>query len=155
MVKRKTSKPNGFSFIEMMIAILILAVVSLGTLSYQLHAVQRNTKSDTKMAAVRMGTLVIENWKSTGGSDGYDPTQQHLGISKVQNEDLYKVIIDNVPYYLSFTFQDLDTNVTTGVTLRELSVLVQWCEDCGDQIPGGSDPSTTLYNYVRRDQSGG
>ncbi len=152
MVKHK----SAYTLIEVVITIAVLAIVSLGAISYQFHAVQQAKVGNTKMAAARIGLLLLENWKSLGGSDAYDPAKLNLGIIKLTTENnKYLATVDDIPFYLSLLSRDIDTSVTTGVTLRELSVFVQWRSDYQQETPESSDPGSTFYTYVRRDQSGG
>lgn len=147
---------SAYTLIEVVITIAILAIVSLGAISYQFHAVQQARVGNTKMAAARIGSLLLENWKSFGGSDTYDPTALNLGIAKLnEGGNMYSVTVDGVPFYMSLLSRDIDTSAITGVTLRELSVFVQWRPDYQQETPEVSDPGSTFYTYVRRDQSGG
>ena len=152
---RKPRATVGFTLVEVIITIAVLSVVSLGAMGYQYHAVRRAKIGQTKMAAARLGSLLLESWKSRGGSDAFDPTTQNLGISELENGDRYRVTIDQIPFYITLTSDVKDANETTGVSLRQLSVFVQWNADYSEQIPTASAPGTTFHTYVRQDQSGG
>ncbi|MBC8392815.1 MAG: type II secretion system protein [Deltaproteobacteria bacterium] len=146
---------SGYTLVEVIITIAVLAVISLGTMGYQFHAVQQAKTAQAKMTAMRLGSLILENWRSQGGSDAYDPTALNLGIVELNAGEKYYYVINDVPFYLNLFKKDIDTNSTTGVTLRQLSVFVQWRADYQEMLPGNSDPGSTLFTYVRRDQSGG
>jgi len=154
MITRK----DGFTLLEVIIAMAIIAIVSLGTIDYQFHAIRQAKIANTKIAATRLGTLILENWKSFGGNDTYDPTTSGFDIVKLtsfENETKYSVTVDDIPFYLTLSSNDIDSNSTTGVILRELSISIQWNSTYQEGLPQDSDPKTTLYTYVRQDQSGG
>lgn len=145
---------RGFTLVEVVIAILVLSIISLGVFSFQVHAVKQTKRAAAKMTAAGIGSLILENWKSAGGAGTYDPTVHNFGISKL-SESIYQLTVDGIPFYFRFSHQDIDTNAMTGVTLRELRVVVQWRSDYQQLIPVASDPISAYYTYVRRDQSGG
>ena len=145
----------GFTLVEVVVTIAVLLVVSLGAISYQYHAVRQAKIGRAKIAAARLGSLILESWKSQGGSDAYDPTTLDLGIAKSSTGEKYLLVVGGIPFYLELYSKDIDSNETTGVILRELSVFVQWRPDYEQQIPQSSDPSSMFYTYVRQDQSGG
>lgn len=150
------NKQRAFTLIEVIITILVLAIVSLGTIGYHFHAIKRAKVANVKMAAARLGTLVLESWKSHGGDTAYDPETLGLDIVKLIDIDqTYLSIVDGMSFYLTLSSEDIDSNDTTGVILRELGVLVKWRSDYQQGIPQSSDSGTTFYTYVRQDQSGG
>lgn len=151
-----TQQRRGFTLTEVVVTIAILSVVSLGVINYQFHAIRRTKLANSKMAAARIGLLILENWKNVGGSSSFDPTTLDIGIIDIEEgDDMYQLIVDNVPFYFNFSSQEIDANATTGVTLCQLQVSVQWRSDGQQQLPISSDPSSTFYTYVRQDQSGG
>lgn len=153
---KKTIYKSGLSLVEVVVTIAVLLVVSLGAISYQFHAVRQDKNGRIKMAAARLGSLVMESWKSRGGSDAFDPSDLNLGILEIEGSPgKYKMIVDEVPFYVTLDSTDINTNKVTGVTLRRLSVFVQWRPDLGNETPQSSDPGSTFYTYVRQDQSGG
>jgi len=150
------NRKRGFTLIEIVITMAILLIASLGVINYQYYAIKSAKIAQTKISATRLGTLILENWKSFGGSDTYDPTELNLGVVKLTSvENKYLITVDDVPFYLTLSARDIDSSEITGVTLRELSVFVQWNSDYLQEIPQSSDPATTFYTYVRQDQSGG
>lgn len=146
---------SGFTLVEVVSAIGLLAVLSLGVISYQYHAAKRSRMALAKMSAARLGLMVLENWKIRGGSEYYDPAELGLGMNEVSGTDLYLCVVDDVPFYLDLSNSDVASNEETGVTLRELAVTVQWCSDYQRRVPEGDYPSSTFQTYVRLDQAGG
>ncbi len=148
-------KKSGFTLIEIVATIGLLAVLVLGTLGYQFHASKSMQMAQAKVSATRLGLLVLENWKIEGGSEHYDPTTLNLGATEVAGSDLYLYVADEIPFYLDLSSSDIQANEETGVTLRELAVKVQWRLDYQQSIPERDDPSSTFQTHVRLDQSGG
>jgi len=154
---RQTPRQHcGFTIVEVLVTILVLAIVSLGTTGYHFHAVKRAKVGNVKMAAARLGTLVLESWKSHGGDNTYDPETLGLDIVELRNiHETYLSVVDDMSFYLTLSSEDIDSNTTTGIILRELSVVVKWRADYQPGVPQSSDPGTTFYTYTRQDQSGG
>lgn len=152
---RRTTHAAAFTLVEVIITIAVLSIVSLGAMGYQYHAVQRSKIGEAKMDAARLGSLLLESWKSCGGSLTFDPTTLNIGIGELENSNQYKVKINGIPFYISLITDVIDTNEITGVTLRQLSVFVQWNPDYAERAPESSAPGTTFHTYVRQDQSGG
>ncbi len=152
---RKIKNSAGFTMVEVIITMAVLSIVSLGAIGYQYHAVQRSKIGEAKMDAARLGSLLLESWKSRGGILNFDPTALNIGIGELDDSNQYKVLIDGIPFYISLITDVIDTNEITGVTLRQLSVFVQWNPDYSDRPPDSSAPGTTFHTYVRQDQSGG
>ena len=151
MVKHK----YAFTLVEVVITIGLLAVLALGALSYQFHAIKQVKRAGSKMSATRCAMLILENWKIEGGSENYDPANLDPSISRVSNSDKYVVVINDIYYYLELTASDVQSNDETGVTLRELAVSVQWNPNYNEGLPGSDAPISTFNTFVRCDQAGG
>jgi type IV pilus assembly protein PilV len=145
----------GVTLVELVVATLILAVASLGALTYQYHAVKRAKTARSEITAAQLTQLIIEDWKSNGGSEFYDPLELDLGLESTGTDRLYKMTLNEFPMWIQLWYGDVDTDEAAGVTLREIRVTISWRRDYLDQTPGASDPVFTATTYVRRDQSGG
>ena len=145
----------GVTLVELIVATLVLAVASLGALSYQYHAVKRAKIARAEITAAQLAQLLIEDWKSRGGDENYDPTELNMGLEDLGIEGQYKIILNEFPMQVELWHSDIDTDETAGVTLREIRVIIRWRQDYQDLAPGASDPTFTTTTYVRRDQSGG
>ena len=154
--KKETLRKPAFSLIEVVVTIGVLAVMALGALSYQFHAVKQVKRAGVKMSATRLGMLVLENWKIQGGAQHYDPTVLDPSATQLpNNDDIYVFEINGVSFYLDLSASDVQSNEETGVTLRELSVSVQWNPDYREGLPDSDDPISTFNTFVRCDQAGG
>ena len=145
----------GVTLVEVIIATLILAVASLGALSYQYHAVKRAKSAQAEMAATQLAQLLIEDWKSHGGDEHYDPTDLEMDFTDTGTEGLYEINLNNFPMQVELWHNDVDTDTAAGVTLREIRVTIRWRRDYQALAPLSTDPTFTSTTYVRRDQSGG
>ncbi len=153
---KKGVYPNGITLVEVVITILVLAIISLGATGYNVYAMNQARTGNVKMAAARLGILLLENWKSHGGDTLYDPETLDLDIVEVEDQpDMYLAVVDDMSFYLTLSSEDIGSNETTGVILRQLGVLVKWRADYQQGVPESSDPETVFLTYTRRDQSGG
>jgi prepilin-type N-terminal cleavage/methylation domain-containing protein len=147
----KTSKSReGFTLVEVMLAVAVTVVVALGTLCYQYYGVQHSRAADAQVTGTRVGQLVLEDWKSTGGDQDYDPAALGLGFTTTSPEN-YIITLDNQTFYVQLVRNDIDQDTVAGVTLREIKVLVRWRKDYARGAISGSDPLINLTTYVRRD----
>ena len=158
---------------EIVAATAILAIGAVGALGYQYYAVGQARVAHAQITATRIGQLMLEDWKSTGGSDEYDPTMLGFGFESITvpqylsqrvGRDLgdclrnraYAVTINNVPLTMVLRWQDIETDSAAQMTLRQLSTVVKFDEP---KNSSGSlafyDPAIILTTYVRVDGSGG
>ena len=146
---------RAFSLIEVVITIGILSVMALGAMSYQYYAIRQVKRAGVKMAATRLGMLVLENWRMQGGGEYYDPTILDQTAWKVPNREIYVFTVEGTTFYLEMSASDIQSYEETGVTLRELSVSTTWRNDSAEGLPRDDDPVSTFTTMVRRDQAGG
>lgn len=147
----------AFTLVEMMIAMAVVAIAALGALSYQYYAATHIQIARTQITATRTAQLLLEDWKSTGGSTSYDPTALGLGFSTPEREaeaDFF-VNVDNLPMYITLSYNDIDYDNVAGITLRKIAVTVKWRKDRKQGPTEADDPSLVLTTYVRVDASGG
>ncbi len=146
---------RGVSLIEVMVAVVVLAVAVLGVLNYQYHATRRTILAKDELTATRTARLLLEDWKSNGGEEHYDPTGLEMGILPTGVADRYLVRVNDLPLYATLQWRDVEENTDAGVTLREIRVLLQWRRDRSVGATETTDPDFAMTTYVRRDQSGG
>lgn len=146
---------KAFSLIEIVITIGVLSVMALGAMNYQYYAIRQVKRAGVKMAATRLGMLVLENWRMQGGGEYYDPTILDQTAWKVPNREMYVFTVGGTIFYLEMSANDVQSHDETGVTLRELSVSTTWRNDYAEGFPRDDDPVSTFTTMVRRDQAGG
>ncbi len=153
---QKGSQRHGFSLVEVMISVLIITIVALGTLSFQYHGIKHSRSSEAQIAATRLGQLLLEDWKSTGGETNYDPNALGLGFTLVTTGN-YRITLDNQTFYLHLAQQlapvssGSNPDTVAGVTLQQLSITVSWRKDFGTGTISSSDPTLTFTTFVRKD----
>ena len=170
------------TLVEVMVAMAVLAIAAIGALGYQYYAAGQARIAQAQTTATRAAQLLLEDWKSTGGSSDYDPTSLGLGFSSdlpmPQSEayhlpdGVYSATVDGVPMMVVLNWADVAHDSVAEVTLRQLTVGVLWTEelDKNDDNLGqitsaevshaGDDNDylrtlVTLTTYVRLDASGG
>ena len=155
---RKKSQRDGFTIVEVMVAMAIVIIVALGTLSFQYNNVRQSRTSEAQITAARLGQLLLEDWKSTGGDPDYDPNALNMGFKLVTtNNYVTNPPIDNQTFYIQLAQQlapvtsGSNPDPVAGVTLQQLSITVSWRKDFGNGTVSGSDPTLTFTTFVRRD----
>jgi len=145
-VKRLKSK-KAFTIIEMMIAIVILAVAVIGASGYRYYAMLDARRGATKVTAARIALLLCENWRGIKGDTAYDPVTyfaSELTISALPGFDdqafkdadfallgSYLVVTDNVNYHAILSWKDV------GTDLRALNIVVTWPPSGQTQVSAG------------------
>ena len=147
-------KNYGFNIVEVMLAISLTSILAIGTLSYQYFDVKHGRQTDAQLMATRIGQLLLEDWKSTGGDADYDPESLNLGFSPpdVHEYGSYRITLGTTTFYISLNNEDIQTDATAGVTLRSIAVTVKWRSDLGKGVIRNYDPALTFTTYVRRDE---
>jgi prepilin-type N-terminal cleavage/methylation domain-containing protein len=156
MSVNKLKRSGGMTLLEIMVAMVVLAIAAIGALGYQYHAARHGNIAKLEMIATRTAQLLLEDWKSTGGDEYYDPSALGLGFDKTVEEGLFRVVVDDLPMYVRLEHRDVAHDSVASVTLREISVITRWRQDYKSIQPEADrDPSLILTTYVRRDASGG
>jgi len=171
---------HGFTLVESLITTVALVIITLGALSYQYHAARHSRIAKAQITAARTAQLLLEDWKSTGGSLNYDPSilklgftgplqipslwseGQGVGVGSPLNNGVYTITVDGLPMTAILNWRDVDTDVEAEVTLRELTVTVGFGEPGQEGLVGGSLtsvlvnlPPIVMATYVRVDATSG
>jgi prepilin-type N-terminal cleavage/methylation domain-containing protein len=178
-VMQSHRRAPGFTLIEQLVAAAILTVATLGALKYQYHAAAMGRIASGQVAAAHAAHLLLEDWKSTGGSVTYDPSSLGLGFSAgntvpagfttpaglgtTLNGAVYAVTLENLPMLALLKYLDVDQDAQAKITLRQLAVVVQFAQIDQHQSGGMSTPESrfaglpliTLVTYVRLDGADG
>lgn len=175
-VKRRKLEA-ALSFLEVLLAIASLAMVCIGALSYEYHFAGHTRVARAQVKGMRAAQLLLEDWKSTGGSEYYDVSMLGLsftsGIPIPSDWDLYdelgdplddsacSIIIDRLPMLIVLRWRDVDYDDTAEVILRQLSVIVRFgqIDEDGDLVYAAGYLQrmrpVIMTTYTRVDASGG
>jgi len=180
MKHRRVKFATAVTLTEAMVTVVIVSIAALGGLSYQYHAAKHARIARAQMTATQTVQMLLEDWKSTGGSSTYDPSLVGLGFSARQvmpshfsegvgqglgsplHDGVYTITVDYLPMVVMLSFKDVDTDVEAQVKLRQLSAVVAF----GEIAEGGTELTRSaswlgnirpvnLSTYVRLDASGG
>lgn len=139
MTIKRFKSASAFTLIEVMVAMVVLTIAALGALGYQYHAGKHTRIAEAQTTATRTARLLLEDWKSTGGSAGYDPSTLGLGFSSTLvipdefghgykvgvplDDRRYAVKVNDMPMLVLLASRDVAYDSAAEVTLRELSVM--------------------------------
>lgn len=173
MTIKRLKFASAVTLIEVMIAMAILTIATLGSLSYQYYAAGHARIARAQITATCTAQLLLEDWMSTGGSKNYDPAKLGLGFSSASaipsgfsdsselgvplNDAVYAITFDEMPMLVMLTSKDVAHDIPTGTTLRQLGVIAEFGTLVTDTSAGRLEdiPSLILTTYVRADASGG
>jgi len=142
MSQMSSKSAKGLTLLEAMVATAVLAIAALGALSYQYHAARQGRVASAQMTATRIAQLLLEDWKSTGGSAEYDPSRLGLGFSSALavpsdfpvmstlgstlHNAAYAIEVDNTPMLVTLRCRDVAHDEVAEVTLRQLAVIIKF-----------------------------
>ena len=177
MTIRKHKFLPAVTLVEVMAATVILITSSIGALSYQYYSARDAQKARSQIIATRVAQLLLEDWKSTGGSSEYNPKTLGLGFSSPLpipshfsegvgqelgsplRDSVYDITIDYVPMMAMLTWSDVAQDDISQVILRQLNVTVTFGSVDQDTIEEKSQYESlnpiVLTTYVRVDGAGG
>ena len=131
MTVKRPKFASAFTLIEVMVAMVVLVIAALGTSGYQYYATRQARIAEAQITATRTAQLLLEDWKSTGGSEDYDPTTLELGFSSALSlpegspvgvalgNAAYTITVNDVPMVIVMTWDDI-----AGAAFRQLTVMV-------------------------------
>jgi len=152
---------SAVTLIEVMAAIVIVAIAVIGASGYRYYSTLDARRADFQNAAARIALLLCENWRGRGyDCTTYDPTV-HLdsanlavaasGVGPDYAEGFtglgrYEITMDGVHYWAALSWDD--DAATVG--LRALNVVVAWAQrqTGSDDAADGSDKTFRLTTYV-------
>jgi prepilin-type N-terminal cleavage/methylation domain-containing protein len=167
---------HGFTLIEQAVAAAVLAIAALGALQYEYFAAGHVRIASVQTAAARAAQLLIEDWKSTGGSDEYDPTSLGLGFTNAgevpadftiatglgtaMNGSVYSITLGDMPILMMLAQADVDEDPVANIILRQIAVIVRYGRSGsgGITVPDSRFaglPAMTFVTYVRLDATDG
>jgi len=167
---------RGFSLVEQAVAGVVLAIAALGALQYEAFAAGQARIARVQTAAARAAQLLIEDWKSTAGSDQYDPSTLGLGfthagaaptdfttaagLGATLNGAVYSITLCDMPTLVALLYLDVEQDTVAKTTLRQLAVVARYGQAGAGGVtvpePRFTDlPPIILVTYVRLDATDG
>ncbi len=144
----------GVTLIEMVLAVLIVSIIVAGAMNYQYFSTRMAKRANAELTAARTAALLMENWKSIGGDEFFNPVNLNMGFTQVPNSDRYHVTADDLPMTIDLSWGDEGVDAVAMTTLRRIQVEIRWRSDYRDDTIRQDDPVYSVATYVRRDQSG-
>ncbi len=129
MAQIASSSENGYSLIEMLIALVILAVVSVALMQSSLVVIQKNSQNEMRDEAVRLGEQTMNAIRSSpGGFDASPPSPNHLDL-----------------FVEAYTLPAISRKIRGGVVQFTVRKAVGWLDTSTKQI-------TVTVNWSFRSQ---
>jgi len=149
----------GLTFVEILIATVVLLIAVIGTSAFRYNAALGARKADLRTAAARTALLLCEAWRGVSDPNTFDPVASfgsELVISSLSSlgkgvagpdgftvHGAYEITNEGVEYYAVLSWKD----VSAG--LRALNVVVAWNQRGYNSDDGQSpDKSFALTTYV-------
>lgn len=165
MAGRRTRHAHGLTLIEVVVATVIISVASIAALNYGYHGAVQRRRARAHAGAVRVGRLLLEDWKANGGSIFYaravrgtpNPLELDMGFEYVKMthkvggliECIYEFSVDTIPMRIVLT------RPTGYLRLVPLTVTVQWLDSGSVTDKDRLGNKVELTTDVRIDQVSG
>ena len=170
MAGKGTKFAHGMTFVEVLIATVVVSVAATGVLSYGYHGVQQRRIARAFSLSTQVGHFLLEDWKGNGGSVFYaravdgtpNPLELDMGFEYI--DDTYE--FDDVTEMLSIkcvyelTIDGIPMRITLSrpvgyMRLIPLTVTVRWHSKMRSDPVEDTDPAVVLTTNARIDQAGG
>ena len=122
----------GLTLIEIMVSVVIIIVGVLGAAGYRYYCALDARKADIQITTARVGSMLLETWKATGGSSDFDPLTEFASelaittnsvslneLSGYNSLPCYSINIDGSMYIAMLSYQD---DATSGLRLLNVRV---------------------------------
>jgi prepilin-type N-terminal cleavage/methylation domain-containing protein len=149
MISRKNQRTQGITLVEVMIAMVLLAVAVLGAMGFRYYSATDARKADMYNNAARFSSLLLESWKGIGGLERFDPIQTFGQEFEITESEIgppvpsgftglarYRIDFDRLNYYVTLSYKD-----ATATEPRTLNVDTSWLLNHQSMY----DPSTDIY----------
>jgi len=147
---------RGFTIVSAIIVIVVILVALIATSDVRHYVALGARKAASQETAARIGLMLCESWRGTGGAETYDPvaylgsdfaiTYSTAGPDKPEDFTLlgnYTVTVDGADYYATLSWKD------DHIGLRVLNVVVAWAQqDKGQSTINDADNSFKLTIFT-------
>lgn len=143
----KVKSQPGFTLVEAALAIVVIAVAALGALSYEYFAAIHSRIAKAEMTATQTGQFLLEDWKSTGGAEDYNPA--NFGVGFVSTSDnTYRITKDELPMQVSLSYADISEG-SEVLNLRQITARIRWRRDYAQGEIRQTDPELVFTTYAK------
>ena len=124
----RKNRNSGFTFIEVMISMLVVMVIGIGVVSYMYACIWNAKRADVRITATRLGQMLLDSWKTNGpvvdgiwDVDAFDPSNADFdsflpnsigttteGINGIGSElrgTRYEITIDGAHYFITLSYR--------------------------------------------------
>ena len=140
---------NGFTLIEAVFAIVVIAVAALAGLTFEYHAAIHSKIARTQITAAHLGEYLLEDYKSRITENNYNPALLGVGFTQVGN-NTYKITRNEVPYTVNLSFADLSQD-SQQLDLRKITATIRWKKDYSSEQITQEDPKLVMSAYAETD----
>jgi hypothetical protein len=145
---------------------VVIIVAIIGAMGYRYYSILDARKARVQISAARLGSLLLESWKGTGGrsepADEYNPLHLEFGSVPVSGPvntgpsvpadfsafGRYIIVVDGATYYVTLSYRDDTLN-----NLRALNACVSWPHEYPTGIFSSTDQSVKLTTKVNLPES--
>jgi len=165
MAGKGTKFAHGMTFVEVLMATVVVSVAATGVLSYEYHGARQRRIARAYSTSTQVGYFLLEDWKGNGGSIFYaravggtpNPVKLEMGFNHIktsytvdgQIECVYENTVDGIPMRITLS------RPVGYMRLIPLTVTVRWHSKISDVPVEDTDPSVVLRTNARIDQAGG
>ncbi len=148
---------RGFSITDVIVAMLVVAIAVIGTISLRYQSSMDAKRAEVAMPASRLALMMVETWRGFAGSETFNPVTSLSSDITIENSGgptapggftllgTYKVQLNNVEYYTALSYKDINAS------LRALNVQIEWEQKGAEQATANeSDKSFALTVYVEK-----
>ena len=156
-MRKNNQNQNGFTIVEAIVAMLVIAIAVLGTMSLRYQSRLDNRWAEVGMAAARLGLMLAETWRGEGGNETFDVvttfgTDVNIETSEGPAEPSgftlvgkYHTVLNSIDCYTTLSYKDIYAD------FRALNVIVTWEQRSTEVILADeTDKAFALTVYANR-----
>jgi prepilin-type N-terminal cleavage/methylation domain-containing protein len=134
MISKKNQRKRGVTLVEVVIAMVLLAMAVLGAMGFRYYSASDARKADMYNNAARFSSLLLESWKGIGGLERFDPIETFGEEFDIYESEIgppvpsgfiglarYRIDFDRLNYYVTLSYKD-----ATDTEPRTLNVDTSW-----------------------------
>jgi prepilin-type N-terminal cleavage/methylation domain-containing protein len=164
MTGKGTKFAHGMTFVEVLVATVVVSVAATGVLSYRYYGAWQRRIARAYSTSTQVGHFLLEDWKGNGGSlfyakavSGPNPEKLEMGFEHIKTnytasgliEYVYENTVDGIPMRITLSRPVL------YMRLIPLTVTVRWRDKISSVPVDDTDPAVVLTTNARIDQAGG